>query len=473
MGFIQQSNTKKIYAYLTQYARQQILDGNEIDFTVKYFSLHDNDVNYNISANLVNNSYNTLPSGFVPDITGDNQGCLLSIANGISLGNFSEPPQTVSLTGTVVGSCTLDNTSRFQINVTNIKGGTGEGFYWYVKTDVISFSSATTPIENATILSSTTSIEYSVGIPQYFNATFKFADTYLPREADSYNFTVYAGDSSDTEVEIGKFTDVNCSKRTFGWISYGQDINSDYQALNLITEEQLDPSFNNPISYISTTKIGFALFVIDNGNRRRNLNITQEDLDLYKNDFNTLLAITNTTSDQNCPWNVRPLFPGVRIPFNDIRDIEQITGQHSQSVLIDGAIIRNDIPAWQNATYDSLIPPLIQNNTTYIPYKGNFDALHPTVKPFSDMILNGFKISYVEIAPKYDPDTAPTPTEPIPLIGYRYTSASYIVGNDTSGNAIIKYNPPEIGISPVNANPDNNYSFQWAIYWTGPDNTCN
>ena len=88
MGFTQQSNTKKIYAYLTQLARKKILDGEEIEITVKYFSLHDSDVNYNISANIVNNSYNKLPSGFIPDITGDNQGCLFSIANGIELKNF-------------------------------------------------------------------------------------------------------------------------------------------------------------------------------------------------------------------------------------------------------------------------------------------------------------------------------------------------------------------------------------------------
>jgi hypothetical protein len=48
-----------------------------------------------------------------------------------------------------------------------------------------------------------------------------------------------------------------------------------------------------------------------------------------------------------------------------------------------------------------------------------------------------------------------------------------MVGNTASGNAIIKYNPTEIGLSPVNANDSNDpYEFQWSIYWIGPK-SCN
>ena len=52
MGFIPQTNTKTLYAYLTPKGRQYILDGNQEDFQVAFFSLHDDDVNYYISSNL-------------------------------------------------------------------------------------------------------------------------------------------------------------------------------------------------------------------------------------------------------------------------------------------------------------------------------------------------------------------------------------------------------------------------------------
>jgi hypothetical protein len=409
MGFIQQSNTKKIYAYLTQYARQQILDGNEADFTVKYFSLHDNDVNYKISANLVNNSYNTLPSGFVPDITGDNDGCLLSIANGIqlenSLGGFVEPPQPVSLFGTVVGTCEIGGspfepvrTGRFQINVTNIQGGTGD-YSWYVKTEVISFSSATTSIEDATILSTTTSPNYTVGTPQYFNATFNFADTYLPREADSYNFTVYARDSSGTEVEIGKFTDTNCSKRTFGVVpNFGiepLDLHPSYPQLNLITESILGNT------YISNNKRSFALFVVDNGNRRRDLNLTDADRLAYDGDGDRM-TIATTNSDTN-----KALANSYRLPFNEEDALNDSDAYYSESVLREGAIANPlfAINLWKEQSH-YLIPDAQRNGIFQIITNTNgfnYDILHPTVKPFNDMVDKGFDISYVELALKSDP----------------------------------------------------------------------
>jgi hypothetical protein len=83
MGFIPQVSTKTLYAYLTPLGRQFILDGDKEDFQVAFFSLHDDDVNYYISSNISSStSYYTLQSGFVPDITGDNDSCIKSIAQG-------------------------------------------------------------------------------------------------------------------------------------------------------------------------------------------------------------------------------------------------------------------------------------------------------------------------------------------------------------------------------------------------------
>lgn len=83
MGFIPQVNTKTLYAYLTPKGRQYILDGDKQDFQVAFFSLHDDDVNYFISSNIsAGTTYYTLQSGFVPDITGDADSCIKSIAQG-------------------------------------------------------------------------------------------------------------------------------------------------------------------------------------------------------------------------------------------------------------------------------------------------------------------------------------------------------------------------------------------------------
>jgi hypothetical protein len=90
MGFIPQVSTKTLYAYLTPLGRQYILDGNKEDFQVAYFSLHDDDVNYFISSNISSGTaYYTLQSGFVPDITGDADTCIKSIAKGTGVNNLS------------------------------------------------------------------------------------------------------------------------------------------------------------------------------------------------------------------------------------------------------------------------------------------------------------------------------------------------------------------------------------------------
>jgi hypothetical protein len=85
MGFIKQSITNNqvdLTAYLTQEARKNILDGDREDFQISYFSLSDSDTNYFTSKEIVNSTNNILPSGMVPDITGDYNGVIKSIAGG-------------------------------------------------------------------------------------------------------------------------------------------------------------------------------------------------------------------------------------------------------------------------------------------------------------------------------------------------------------------------------------------------------
>lgn len=80
MGYVPSSTTQTLYAYLTQKGRYNLLFENADAFQVKYFSLHDNDINYIIASETINSQFNKLPKGFVPDITGDNDDCIRSIA---------------------------------------------------------------------------------------------------------------------------------------------------------------------------------------------------------------------------------------------------------------------------------------------------------------------------------------------------------------------------------------------------------
>jgi hypothetical protein len=103
MGFIPSSTTQTLSAYLTQQGRKYILKGTKEQFQVKYFSLHDSDVNYAIGANIVSSNYNNLPNGFVPDITGDISECIKSIAEGI------RPNQNSYLIVTTTTATLIDN----------------------------------------------------------------------------------------------------------------------------------------------------------------------------------------------------------------------------------------------------------------------------------------------------------------------------------------------------------------------------
>lgn len=137
MGFIPQINTKTLYAYLTPKGREYILEGDKQDFQIAYFTLHDDDVNYFISSNIsagTTSKYLTLPSGFVPDITGDIDTCIKSIAEGTNInpmtslsGSSIIDPSTNRLTVGQIGTDGNINTRLLTINSTTpkvINGGT-------------------------------------------------------------------------------------------------------------------------------------------------------------------------------------------------------------------------------------------------------------------------------------------------------------------------------------------------------------
>jgi hypothetical protein len=91
MGFLPSSSTIQLYAYITQYGREKILNGDEYEFKITHFSLHDDDINYRIAAKKIGTDitggtiYNLVSSGFIPDITGDIDTCIKSLAKGVEI----------------------------------------------------------------------------------------------------------------------------------------------------------------------------------------------------------------------------------------------------------------------------------------------------------------------------------------------------------------------------------------------------
>ena len=91
MGFVTSSSTIQLYVYITQYGRERILNGDEYEFRIKHFSLHDDDINYQIAAKEIGTDitggtiYNLVSGGFIPDITGDIDNCIKSLAKGVEI----------------------------------------------------------------------------------------------------------------------------------------------------------------------------------------------------------------------------------------------------------------------------------------------------------------------------------------------------------------------------------------------------
>lgn len=81
MGFIPNNNNQvTLNAYYTQLGRSLFVNGNETDKIITSFALGDGDIDYGIAGN---SNYLTL----VPDLSGDVDSCINSIADGVSVIN--------------------------------------------------------------------------------------------------------------------------------------------------------------------------------------------------------------------------------------------------------------------------------------------------------------------------------------------------------------------------------------------------
>jgi hypothetical protein len=92
MGFISKNNKVVLSAFLTQKGREFMINGSLEDFQVKYYSMADPDVNYLVESNL--------SSGFIPDLSGNHEGSVRSLANGIEQKYTISGGVNVSVLGT-------------------------------------------------------------------------------------------------------------------------------------------------------------------------------------------------------------------------------------------------------------------------------------------------------------------------------------------------------------------------------------
>lgn len=101
MGFITpQSNKITLMAFLTQKGREYLVNGQPDDFKPRYFSLGDPDTNYLQASQDSGTASNTLPAGFVPDLSGDYDGAIHSLAGGVVQRSFLHGGSGVDRLGT-------------------------------------------------------------------------------------------------------------------------------------------------------------------------------------------------------------------------------------------------------------------------------------------------------------------------------------------------------------------------------------
>ena len=82
MSFISSASTITLTAYLTNKGRNFLIDGTKKDIEITKFVLGDSDTDYNLTSQ---STPNLLSSGNMPDITGDNTGCVKSVSDDVDI----------------------------------------------------------------------------------------------------------------------------------------------------------------------------------------------------------------------------------------------------------------------------------------------------------------------------------------------------------------------------------------------------
>lgn len=220
MGFISKNTSQiTLNAYYTQLGRSLFISGTESDKIISYFSLGDDDVDYAIALN--NNIEGT---GFVPDLTGDVDNCIPSIASGVDIKNLlfktkndidNSLVDVTGNTGTVMQMSNLFD-YEFRVNLNNQLNNDGKNFTtatvdlgWYISY-LKTFGTYSTDITNEYNKVSST-IKSGIEILDTVNIFDKVNQINYP-ELSKYN-SVFEISSSDYNLykQFNRFTTNNDS----------------------------------------------------------------------------------------------------------------------------------------------------------------------------------------------------------------------------------------------------------------------
>lgn len=120
MGFIP-NTSRTLTAYLTQAGREYLVSGDREGFTIKFFALSDSDTNYLVSSQPgPDTQFNMLPAGFVPDMSGDDDGAIHSLSGGIKQRYYLSGGSNIRNLGSNLQLGSTRNGARFTSNGASI-----------------------------------------------------------------------------------------------------------------------------------------------------------------------------------------------------------------------------------------------------------------------------------------------------------------------------------------------------------------
>jgi hypothetical protein len=102
MGFITHLGDNELQAYLTPEGRELLVSGNVQKSKIRYFAVGDQDINYLQASQpgLSGGGFNTPPAGYLPDLSGDTEGKVRSLAAGVGMRSFLSGGTAVGVLGT-------------------------------------------------------------------------------------------------------------------------------------------------------------------------------------------------------------------------------------------------------------------------------------------------------------------------------------------------------------------------------------
>jgi len=128
MGYIPNTD-RTLTGYLTQKGREYLVAGDKDGFAIKFFALGDPDADYMAASQPGEGTlYNMLGAGFIPDLSGDDNGAIKSLSGGITQRYFLSGGSNVKQLGTDLTLGGTRNVVRFNTTQQEVNLTIGDGF---------------------------------------------------------------------------------------------------------------------------------------------------------------------------------------------------------------------------------------------------------------------------------------------------------------------------------------------------------